>query len=253
MAEVIVLGSGTSNGVPMLGRTYSEEFLREPKNHRTRSSIVLKGPTGNLLVDCSPEMRLQMVREGQTEVEAVLITHTHADHIMGMDDLRSLCILSGKKMPVYTLPEHADEIRRVFPYAFREYPPEIHVPKFDLREVKDRIEVGGMEIQIFVVPHGKMRVIGLRINKFVYLTDVSAIPLEAEPFLADTDVLILDAVRYQPHPNHLNFEQAMEVVNRFQPKLTYFTHLSDDYDHHPMEESLPTHIRLAYDGLRIEI
>lgn len=253
MAEVIVLGSGTSNGVPMLGRNYPAEFLAEPKNHRTRSSIILRGPTGNLLVDCSPEMRLQMVRERQTQVEAVLITHTHADHIMGMDDLCSICVLTGRSIPVYTLPEHMVEIRRVYPYAFREYPPEIHVPRFDLREVPSILQVGGMTIQTFLVDHGKMRVIGLRLNDFVYLTDVSRIPPESEAFLEGVDVLILDAVRYKPHPNHFNFEQAVEVVERYRPKLTFFTHLSDDYDHYPMEATLPPHIRLAYDGLRLQV
>lgn len=253
MAEIVVLGTGTSNGVPMLGKVYDEAYLSEPKNHRTRSSILARGPSGNLLVDCSPEMRLQMLRERQHEVEAVVITHTHADHIMGMDDLRSLCVLSGKAMPVYTLPEHMEEIRRVFPYAFREYPPEIQVPRFDLIEIPSLLKVGGMEIHTFVVPHGTTRVVGLRINGFVYLTDVSSIPAEVERFLEDVDTLILDAVRYKPHPNHLNFEQAMGVVEKFRPRLTYFTHLSDDYDFYPMEASLPSHIRLAYDGLRLTV
>lgn len=253
MAEVIVLGSGTSNGIPMLGRTYPAEFLAEPKNHRTRSSILIRWSGGNILVDCSPEMRLQMVREAQTEVSAVIITHTHADHIMGMDDLRSLCILSGRPMPVYTLPEHIESIQRVFPYAFREFPPEIQVPRFDIAEMPDSLDIAGLQIKRLIVQHGAMRVIGLKVNRFVYLTDVSAIPPEIEHFLEDLEVLILDAVRYRPHPNHLNFEQAMAVVERFRPEKTYFTHLSDDYDHVPMEASLPSHVRLAYDGLRLMI
>jgi len=253
MPEVIVLGSGTSNGVPMLCADYPPAFLANPKNHRTRSSIVIGGPTGNLLVDCSPELRLQMVRENIKRVEAVLITHTHADHVMGMDDLRSLCMLTGRAIPVYLLPEYFEDITRIYPYAFKEFPPGIYVPRFDLIAVPPVLEVGGLSVHTFPLIHGRWPVVGLRVNRFAYLTDVGEIPAASEAFLADLDVLILDAVRLKPHPNHFNFEQALEVAAKYRPRMTYFTHLSHDYDHDVTEKTMPRNVRLAYDGLRIPI
>jgi phosphoribosyl 1,2-cyclic phosphate phosphodiesterase len=251
--EVIVLGSGTSNGIPTLGVKYPPEYLANPKNHRTRPSILILGPTGNLLVDCSPEMRIQVTRELITEIEAVLITHTHADHVMGMDDLRSISLRTKRDMPVYTLPRYQEDIRRIFPYAFIELPPEIEVPRFDLRDVPETLEVGGIEIKIFQVMHGKIPVLALRINDFAYVTDVSEIPTEARAHLNNLDTLILDAVRIKPHPNHFHFDKAIEVAQEIGAKQTYFTHLSHDYDHDVTNSKLPKGIELAYDRLRIQI
>ncbi len=253
MPEAIILGSGTSNGVPSLGITYPPEFLANPKNHRTRSSLLLLGPTGNLLVDCAPELRLQVTGLGITDIESVVVTHAHADHIMGMDDLRSICMRTGKAMPVYTLAEHAAQIRQVFPYAFKDYPPGIVVPRFDLLEIPKRFEIGGMEILSFIVEHGTTRVIGLRVNNFAYITDVSRIPEEVEPLLEGLDYLVLDAVRYRPHPNHFNMVQALEAAARIGAKRTILTHLSDDYDHDVVDAGLPEGVTLAYDGMRLLI
>jgi phosphoribosyl 1,2-cyclic phosphate phosphodiesterase len=253
MSEVVVLGSGTSNGVPMLGVRYPAEFLANPKNHRTRSSIVIQGPEGNILVDCAPEMRMQLVREDIFMVDAVIVTHTHADHVMGMDDLRSYCIVGKKDMPVYTIPRYQEDIRRIYPYAFREFPPGIEVPRFDLRDCPDTLEVCGLTFKTFLVDHGEIPCIGLRVNDFAYLTDVSHIPAQALPYLDGLDTLILDAVRYKPHPNHFHFEKAVEVAQQIGAKQTYFTHLSHDYDHDVVNAQLPECIQLAFDGLRISI
>jgi phosphoribosyl 1,2-cyclic phosphate phosphodiesterase len=253
MAEAILLGSGTSNGVPSLGKAYPPEFLADPRNHRTRSSLVLQGPTGNVLVDCSPEMRLQLLREDIQDVEAVLITHTHADHIMGMDDLRSFCLKTKQPMPVYASPEAQQDIRRIFPYAFAEFPPGIWVPRFDLRDAPAEVEIGGLRIEIIWVEHGAMPVMGLKVGGLGYLTDVSRIPEEAWPRFEGLDHLVLDAVRYQPHPNHFHFDKALEVALALGAGSTWLTHLSDDYDHGPVEAGLPPGIRLAYDGLRIPL
>ncbi|MDR3692113.1 MAG: MBL fold metallo-hydrolase [Fimbriimonas sp.] len=253
MSEVVILGSGTSNGVPMLGVKYPPAFLANPKNHRSRASIMVMGPTGNLLVDCTPEMRLQVTGLGITEIEAVVITHTHADHIMGMDDLRSLCMRTKAPVTVYTLKHHEADIRRVFAYAFHEYPPGIVVPRFDLKAIPDVLQVGGLDVHSFVVDHGPSKVIGLRVNNLAYVTDVSHIPAEAGAKLHDLDILILDAVRYEPHPNHFHMARAIEVARAIGAKKTYFTHLSDDYDHDLVNKTLPETMELAYDGLRLAI
>jgi phosphoribosyl 1,2-cyclic phosphate phosphodiesterase len=251
IAEAIILGSGTSNGVPMLGVPYPPEYLANPKNHRTRASLMLCGPTGNLLVDCAPEMRIQVTREGITEIVAVLITHTHADHVMGMDDLRSICIRTRRPMPVYTLPQYQDDIRRIYSYAFREFPPGVEVPRFQLEDVPEVLEVGGMSVHTFLVQHGTIPVVALRVGGFAYVTDVSAIPAAAEEHLQGLDTLVLDAVRYKPHVNHFHYERALEVIRELRPKMAYLTHLGHDYDHDQTNLELPEGVRLAYDGLRI--
>jgi len=251
--QVIVLGSGTSNGIPTLGVTYPPGYLNNPKNHRMRPSILVQGPTGNLLVDCSPEMRIQVTRENISTIEAVLITHTHADHVMGMDDLRSITLRTKRDIPIYTLPRYQEDIKRIFPYAFADFPTEIEVPRFDLRDVPDQLEVGGLTFHIFQVWHGKTPVLALRVNNFAYVTDVSDIPPEARAHLNHLDTLILDAVRYKPHPNHFHFEKAIEVAQEIGAKMTYFTHLSHDYDHDKTNADLPNGIELAYDRLRIPI
>ncbi|MHB8635632.1 MAG: MBL fold metallo-hydrolase [Fimbriimonadaceae bacterium] len=253
MPEAIVLGSGTSNGVPMLGYRYPDGYLANPKNNRTRSSILFRGPTGNLLVDCAPEMRLQLTREGIFDLEAVVITHTHADHIMGMDDLRSLCMLTGRAMPVYTLPAHAADIRRVFPYAFIDPPAGLVFPRFDLHDMPPRLEAGGLTFSSFIVDHGSANVIGLRVNDLAYITDVSHVPEAAERQLAGLEVLIVDGLRYRPHPNHFNLEGALAFRARIQPRKTYLTHLTHDFDHDVTEVELPADVRLAYDGLRVAL
>lgn len=251
--QVVVLGSGTSNGVPMLGLPYPPEYLANPKNHRTRPSILIQGPTGNLLVDCAPELRIQMTRELIYDIDAVLITHTHADHVMGMDDLRSISIRTKRDMPIYTLPRYQEDIRRIFPYAFQEFPPGVEVPRFDLRDVPETLSVGGLDYRIFQVWHGKTPVLGLRVGDFAYVTDVSEIPDGARACLNGLDVLILDAVRYKPHPNHFHYDRAIEVAQEIGAKTTYFTHLSHDYDHDKTNAELPAGIQLAYDGLRIPL
>jgi phosphoribosyl 1,2-cyclic phosphate phosphodiesterase len=252
MGELIMLGSGTSHGVPMFGYDYPPGYLDNPKNHRTRSSVVLSGPTGNLLIDCSPELRLQATREGLRRFAGVLITHTHADHVMGMDDLRSQCMLTRESIPVYAWPAYQEEIRRIYAYAFAPPPvPGVELPRFELQDVPQHLEIGGMSIRTFEVRHGRFPVVGIRVGKLAYITDVSEIPDEAMEILQDLDTLILDAVRVQPHPNHFHFDRAIEVATELGAGVTYFTHLSHDYDHDVTESLLPPNLRLAYDGLRI--
>lgn len=252
-ATAVILGSGTSNGVPTLGIDYPASFLANPKNHRTRPSLLLEGPTGNLLVDCAPEMRLQLLRERVGMVDAVLITHTHADHVMGMDDLRSFCLKSRRDMPVYANEQSATDIRRIFPYAFLEAGPGIEVPRYDIRPVPGVLEVGGMSMRTMWVLHGSLPVVALRLGDFAYVTDVSEIPAEASSQLQGLRTLVLDAVRYKPHPNHFHFDKAVEVALELGAAQTYFTHLSHDYDHDVTNGTLPPGIALAYDGLRIGV
>jgi len=253
IAEAVILGSGTSNGVPMLGYEYPEGYLDEPKNHRMRSCLALLGPSGNVVVDCPPEFRIQATRAGLMDIEAVIVTHTHADHVMGMDDLRSICIKTGREMPVYTLPEYQPDIRRIFPYAFSEPPPGVAVPRFTFPELTDPLHLGGMEIRPFVVEHGPSPCLGVRVGDFAYITDVKRIPEPAMDVIRGCRTFVVDAVRMRPHPNHFNLEEALAMAEAVGADSTYLTHLSHDYDHYPSEARMPPGVYLAYDGLRIAI
>lgn len=251
MSEIVVLGSGTSNGVPLLGAEYSEAFLANPKNHRTRSSILIQAPKGNILVDCTPDVRFQLLRNDVRSLDAVILTHTHADHVMGMDDLRPFCILQNKPMPVYAGRDFQQHVKRIFAYAFEKWPEGVIVPTFDLKDIHEEFELCEQKICSFWVLHGALPVIGLRVNDVGYVTDVSEIPPKSWEKLQGLDVLILDAVRYEPHPNHFHYEKAIEVAKKLGARQTYFTHLSDVYDHDKVNAELPDGIALAYDGLRV--
>lgn len=259
MIEIVVLGSGTSSGVPVLGVDYPREYLANPKNHRTRPAILIKGSGGNVLVDAGPDLRMQLLRENINQVDATVITHTHADHIMGMDDLRSFCLRTKRDMPVYTMPRYAEDIRRVFSYAFGEFPEGIEVPRFALSEV-DLEATGTYELVLCDIPmtlmlvwHGPWPVIALRIQNFAYVTDVKTIPQPAWDLLQGLDVLILDAVRRKPHPNHIHFDEAIDIAQKLGAGQTYFTHLSHDFDHDVTNSQLPPNIQLAFDGQRISV
>lgn len=253
MREAVVLGSGTSHGVPMLGKTYPPAFLANPRNHRMRPSLALVGAEGVVLVDAGPDMRTQLLRESISRVDAVILTHSHADHIMGMDDLRAFTQATGAAMPIYAAPECAEVVERVYDYAFRPGRPGLEVPNFALFELADRLVLAGFEIEVLWVWHGEMRVAALRVGGLVYMTDVGEIPDDVWPRLAGLDTLILDAVRRRPHPSHFNLERAVDAALRIGARRTYFTHLSGEFDHDATNAELPDGIELAWDGLRIPL
>lgn len=240
----------------MLGATYPPGYLDEPKNRRNRACLALQGPGGNVIVDCPPELRLMAHAAGIEDIDTVLITHSHADHVMGMDDLRSLLMKTGRPMPVRTLPRYGDDIRRIFNYAFATAPGGAFVPRFDLIDVPEApatFEAAGMSIRTFVVEHGRFPVIGLRVNDFAYVTDVSGIPEASMAELQGLDTFVVDATRRKPHPNHFHFDRALEVAASLGPRRTILTHLGSDYDYRVTSRELPKGIELAYDGMRVVI
>lgn len=253
MAEAVILGSGTSTGVPLMGKSYPPAFLANPRNHRMRCALLLRGAEGNVLVDAGADIRLQLLRENVMDLAGVLITHTHADHIMGMDDLRAYCISANRPLDVYTSEGYQKDIRRIFNYAFEDFPPGIWVPRFELKDMPETLELAGFSIRSFWVDHGPWPVMGLRIGSFAYITDVNRIPEAVWPMLSGLDCLVLDAVRYRPHPNHFHFDEAVSVAQKVGARMTWLTHLSDDYDHDEVNSHLPENIQLAYDGLVIPL
>jgi len=253
VTTAVILGSGTSNGIPMLGVEYPPGYLEDPRNRRNRACLALQGPTGNVIVDCPPELRLMAHAAAIHDIEAVIVTHTHADHIMGMDDLRSICMKTGRPVPIYTLPRYQEDIRRVFAYAFIEHQTGVFVPRFDLYDVAETLHLGGMEIRTFLVEHGRIPVIGLRVGDFAYITDVSHIPDSARAELHGLETLVVDAVRLKPHPNHFHLEKALAVAAEIGAKRTILTHLSGDYDHAKSNSELPEGVELAYDGMKVSV
>jgi phosphoribosyl 1,2-cyclic phosphate phosphodiesterase len=259
--EITILGSGTSHGVPMIGCDCDVCRSHNPLNKRFRPSILVKTGEGNILVDTTPELRLQCLTYDVRRVDAVLITHTHADHIMGLDDLRRFSDLSGDEIPLYGDPEVLDDIRRIFSYIFRETQTGGGKPRISLNEIEPSFELLGLSVEPLHVMHGKLPVVAYRFEEMAsavpegrgavaaaYVTDVSEIPDEALRRLYGLDLLILDAVRFEPHVTHFGLYQALDVVNQVKPKRTLFTHLSHHFDHDVVNATLPDNARLAYDG-----
>jgi len=257
-AEIIVLGSGTSMGVPTLGCSCAVCTSADPRNRRTRPSIAVVWTSGGtervVVVDTGPDFREQALREGIRHVDAVLYTHAHADHILGLDDLRPL---SFRHKPEY-LPLYADEptaatLRRVFEYTFSKdatYPMRARV---ELRKLEgtEAVEIDGARFQRIPLVHGAQEVAGFRFGSAAYLTDMSRIPDESLELLQELDVVILDALRPQPHPSHATIAESLEWVERIAPKRAWFTHMSHEVDHEATEKAFPASVRLSYDGLRI--
>lgn len=229
----------------------------DPRNQRTRPSVLIKLPRGNLLIDTTPEMRIQLLREKVRQVGAIAFTHHHADHLFGLDDARLFPRAIGGPVPVYCERDTEDCIRRVFSYAFREQneklPPGF-VPKLHFIRVEPGVpfEVFGERVMPIRLEHGPYPVLGFRIGPLAYCTDVSRIPDESRPLLEGLDVLILDALRYEPHPTHFSLSQALAVVTSLRPARTFLTHLSHTFDHGPTQAALPAGVALAYDGLSLE-
>ncbi len=254
--RLIVLGSGTSTGVPVLGCDCGVCCSTDPKDQRTRASVVLETARGRVLFDTTPEMRMQLLREKIGRVAAIVYTHYHADHLFGLDDARLFPKYLGGPIPLYCEAEVEAVIRRAFDYAF-EGPsaegPWVGLPQVVFHSIEPGVpfEILGETIRPIRLDHGRFRVLGFRIGDLAYCTDVSSIPESSWPELEGLDVLILDALRRAPHPTHLSLEQALEIVGRLRPKQSYLTHISHDLGHASTERDLPEGVRLAFDGLSI--
>jgi phosphoribosyl 1,2-cyclic phosphate phosphodiesterase len=251
--RVTVLGSGTSHGVPMIGCECAVCMSTDPRDKRTRPSIVVELPTGTILVDTAPELRLQAVAHKVRRVDAVLFTHTHADHVHGIDDLRAYNARQRGAIPLYGSPASMEDIRVRFDYIFAQSYLGGGLPLLDLHPVEGPFAVLGHTVVPVVVLHGQLPVYGYRFGRFAYVTDCSAIPAPSMALLRDLDVLILDALRHKPHPTHFNIAQALEAIAALQPRQAFLTHLTHDVSHRRVAGELPEGVELAYDGLVFEV
>lgn len=238
----------------MIGCECSVCKSNNPKNNRMRSSVFIEVDGINILIDTSPEMRIQALREGIRKVDAILFTHAHADHMFGLDDVRRFNSINKKPMPCYALPSTFETIQRTFEYAFRK-PNQIGggIPSITTNEVDGPFDVFGVHVIPIPVSHGRLSILGYRIGDLAYVTDCSKIPDSSMDLLHNLDTLILGVIRHEPHPTHFSVSQGIAVVEQLQPKRAFFTHIAHNLEHEETNRNLPPNIRLAYDGQKIII
>jgi phosphoribosyl 1,2-cyclic phosphate phosphodiesterase len=253
-ATLTILGSGTSMGVPTLGCECRVCTSPDPRDRRSRASVAVQWGDHCILIDTGPDFREQVLREKIRNIDAVFYTHSHADHILGLDDLRPLTFHHPNgHMPLYADEPSARIIEKVFDYTFSaesKYPTRARV-KMHRIEGHESVTIHGATFQRIPLIHGEQEVAGFRFGDAAYLTDMNAIPDTSLPLLESLDVVIIDALRKTPHPSHANVNEAMKWIEILKPRRAWFTHMSHDLHHADSESELPPHIRLAYDGLRI--
>lgn len=253
--RVEFLGTGTSDGVPVVGCGCAVCKSENPKNRRYRPAILVEWQGKRLLVDTPPELRLQLLRAGVGDLDALLYTHTHADHLFGLDDVRAITRRQGRPLPVYGSALTLERLQQQYDYIFVGPPVGGGKPSVDLHEIAplDKVfRAADRPVQPIPVLHGHLPILGYRFGGVAYLTDTSAIPESSFPLLKNLDVLILDALRERPHPTHFSLDEALAAVRRIAPRRAYFTHICHDLDHDRTNERLPPSVQLAYDGLVVE-
>lgn len=253
-ARVLVLGTGTSHGVPMIGCECSTCRSTDPRDTRSRASIYIQingGPS--VLVDTTPDLRMQALAHNLKRVDVIVYTHSHADHIMGLDEVRRFNVLQKSAIPCYGDERTLEDLRRIYSYIFAPDAPRIGIPQIVTARVMGEFCVGGATFVPVPLMHGSRTILGYRVGSFAYLTDCSGIPDASWPLLAGVRTVILDALRERPHPTHLTVDQALAVVERLQPERTFFTHMCHDLPHAATSARLPSGVQLAYDGLTFEI
>lgn len=253
--RITFLGTGTSQGIPIIGSTHPVCMSTDPRDKRLRVSILIEFEGANYVIDCGPDFRQQMLSNKVTHLEALLFTHEHADHTAGLDDIRPFFFRQGD-IPIYAHQRVLDELKKRFEYIFEtenRYP---GAPAVEVYEVTNNVlfEINDLQVEPVNVMHGKLQVFGYRFGNFAYLTDVKTIAAEEKEKLRDLDVLVVNALREEPHYSHFNLEEALAFVEEIKPKKTYFTHISHLLGFHAeVEKQLPENVHLAYDGLQLEL
>jgi phosphoribosyl 1,2-cyclic phosphate phosphodiesterase len=252
-ALLTVLGSGTSMGVPTIGCDCAVCHSQDPRDRRTRPSVLIEYGGRSVLIDTTPDFREQAIREQIRKLDAVLYTHTHADHLLGIDDLRPLSFLHRpNKLPLYAHPDAAAFIQNMFRYIFDSDYKFGGLPQVEMRPLQGTLELFGARFEPITLIHGDAEIYGFRFGSAAYLTDHSEIPVASLSKLENLDVLFLDALRYKPHPTHSTVENSLRIVERLKPQRAFFTHICHDLPHQETNASLPENVKLSYDGMKLE-
>ena len=252
--KLTVLGSGTSSGVPTIGCTCAVCTSKDPRDTRLRPSLLIGLPDRNIIIDTTPDFRAQMLRSRTTRLDAILYTHAHADHILGLDDVRPFNYHQQARIPIYVSQTAFRVIERMFAYVFDNAERNTSVPKLDVHFIDEEpFDVLGLRFEPIPITHGHQTIYGFRFGDVAYLTDHSEIPESSLARLEGLDVLFLDALRNRPHPTHSTVATSIATAQRLKPRRTFFTHMSHDVSHEATQSSLPPGIFLAYDGLEIEV
>jgi len=251
-ATLTVLGSGTSMGVPTIGCSCAVCHSTDPHDRRTRPSILLEFDGKVVLVDTTPDFREQAIREHITQIDAVLYTHTHADHILGIDDLRPLSYHHDGRIPLYARPEATEFLRNMFRYIFDADYKFGGLARLELKPIAGPFELFGKRFEPIPIIHGETEIYGYRFGSAAYLTDFSEIPEASLASLQGLDVLFLDGLRHTPHPTHSTVENSIRIAERLRAKRVFFTHICHDLSHEATNAVLPPQVRLSYDGMKLE-
>ena len=251
--KITFLGTGTSQGVPIINCACHVCTSSDPRNKRFRTSISIQSDRTSILIDTTPDLRQQLLRNPLERLDAVLFTHSHADHIYGIDDLRRFNQLQRERLPVYGNTETINRLITIFDYAFGNGELRPGLPNLQANKVESPFSINNHKIIPIKLIHGNQDILGFRIDNIAYCTDVSHIPVESYDLLKDLDVLILDALRETPHPTHFSVDQALEESEKINAANTYFIHMSHKIDHEQRSQSLPENVEFAYDGLTLEL
>jgi phosphoribosyl 1,2-cyclic phosphate phosphodiesterase len=252
---VTFLGTGTSSGVPMIGCACAVCASTDPRDKRLRPSIYVAVPGhASILVDTTPDFRQQALTYGVTRIDAILFTHSHADHILGLDDIRRFNFMQGGAVPCYASADTWSEIRRTFYYAFDGVQRlGGGVPRLEPHEIDGPMVIGGVRVVPVPLWHGDAPILGFRFGNFAYLTDCNRLADEAWSLIEGVDTLVLDALRDKPHTTHFTVAEAVDVVARVRPARALLTHMSHDLSHAATNARLPSPVELAYDGLVLDV
>ncbi|BCS55848.1 GPMC system MBL fold metallohydrolase [Geobacter sp. SVR] len=247
--KVTILGSGTSTGVPMVGCTCRVCSSDDPRDNRTRASLLIRHDSRTILIDTSTDFRRQALRERLASIDAVLFTHSHADHVNGIDDLRGFHFAHRRIVPCFASSTASEILLTAFPYIFNEIEGSGYTPIMHLNEIRGPFDLFGLNVTPIPLVHGLTTTMGYRIGSFAYLTDCNAIPAASLSLLQGLDVLVIDGLRWKPHPFHFHIEAAIAAAEQLNPRRTILTHLSHDVLHADSGK-LPQGVEFAYDGLK---